>query len=325
MKKCLIIRWGALGDCLIITPVLKRLKELGYYNIVNTSQRGMKIFKHNPNVDEFIEGKDNEKTPDELLLYWKKLKDEIKPDKFINFSESIECNVALHPVGPAYIYPKYERFERCDRNYYDVTEEWAKLEGCQKTPEMYFTEEEEKEAKKHIRRDRFNILWCLSGSGRQKVYPWTDYVIGEVLKTHKDVHFITTGDKRCQLLETLSDEDITNLSGEIDIRVAMLLTKYVDLVISPDTGILHASGMFDTPKIGLLGHTTKNNITKYFKNDYSIEAECACAPCFHLIYDHVLQCPLEPVTGASWCMAEGIKPERVYERIEEVYQKNRNT
>jgi ADP-heptose:LPS heptosyltransferase len=50
----------------------------------------------------------------------------------------------------------------------------------------------------------------------------------------------------------------------------MALTKFVDLVISPDTGVLHASGCYDTPKIGLLGHTTIENITKYFKNDYSI-------------------------------------------------------
>ena len=42
----------------------------------------------------------------------------------------------------------------------------------------------------------------------------------------------------------------------------MILTKLVDLVISPDTGVLHASGAFDTPKIGLLGHTTIENITK---------------------------------------------------------------
>jgi ADP-heptose:LPS heptosyltransferase len=95
----------------------------------------------------------------------------------------------------------------------------------------------------------------------------------------------------------------------------MALTKEVDLVVSPDTGILHASGQFDTPKIGLLGHTTIENITKYFKNDHSIEAECACAPCFRLIYDWERQCPIEPVTYAAWCMSVGIPPEKVFERI----------
>jgi len=112
------------------------------------------------------------------------------------------------------------------------------------------------------------------------------------------------------------------LAGEISMRESMLLTKYVDLVIAPDTGILHASGCYDTPKIGLLGHTTKENITKYFKNDYSIEATCACAPCFYLIYDHAVQCPIERVTSAAWCMAEGIKPEVLFNKIKEVLSVN---
>ena len=325
MKKCLIIRWGAYGDCLCITPALKRLKELGYYNIVNTSQRGEKVFKNNPNIDEIFVGKDKEKTPNELLRYWADLEKDLKPDKVINFSESIECNVALHPICPMYMYPKKERYERCNRNYYDATEEWAGLKHCQKLPEMYFTPEEEMQAISMLDRNKFNILWCLSGSGRQKVYPWVDYIIGELLKNYKDINFTTIGDVRCQLLETLENERVRNLSGNVDMRLAMLLTRYADLVVSPDTGILHASGMFETPKIGLLGHTTVTNITKYFKNDYSIEAKCACSPCFRLIYDTSIQCPVEPVTGAAWCMAEGIDPKEVYDRIEQVYQKRNST
>ena len=330
MKTAVIVRWGAFGDCVIITPVLKRLKELGYHVTVDTSERGGKVFENNPNIDKINIGKDNSMKPGELILYWEKLKRDLKPDKFINFSESIECNVALHPIGPRYIYPKKERYPVCNKNYYDVTEAWAKMEGCQKTPILYFTDKEREEAKSYIKPNKFNILWNLSGSGQQKVYPWTDYIMGEVLKNHaidngKDnsVHFITTGDKRCQMLETHSDKDVTNLSGEISVRIAMCLTEYVNLVVSPDTGVLHASGCYSTPKIGLLGHTTVTNITKYFINDYSIEAECACAPCFHLIYDHTVQCPVEPLTQAAWCMAEGLPPRRTYDVIERVIKKHK--
>ena len=310
-----------LSDMLMITPVLRRLKELGYHNIVNTSERGIKILKNNPHVDEIIEGKDNTMQPEELVQYWKKLEKDIKPDKYINFSESIEVNVALHPTSPRYIYPKYEHYERCNHNYYDVTTKWANLDGCRRQPEMFFSKEEVEESKKYIKTDKFNIIWCLSGSGKQKVYPWTDFIVADVLRNFKDAHVITVGDLRCQLLETLGNERITNLSGEVNIRLAMCLTKYASLVVSPDTGILHASGCFQTPKIGLLGHTTRENITKYFDNDYSIEADCACSPCFRLIYDHNIQCPIEPVTHASWCMSEGIPPIRVYDRIKEVYER----
>jgi len=326
-KKALVIRLGAYGDMLIITPALKRLKELGYYVILNTGKRGMDVFKNNPNVDEYI-FYDDEKKPDDLDKYWLDLKEQRDPDLYINFSESIECNVAIHPIQPAYNYTKKERREIADKNYYDATEEWineksisktrAFMGSFQKLPELFFDDKEIEEAKSYLKPGKLNILWQLSGSAKQKVYPWTDFVIGEVLKNYENIHFITTGDERCQILETLIDDEITNLSGRVSVRIAMALTGLVDLVISPDTGILHASGCYDTPKIGLLGHTTINNITKYFKNDYSLEAVCDCAPCFRLIYDFDIQCPIELVTHAAFCMAEGIKPERLYERIASV-------
>jgi ADP-heptose:LPS heptosyltransferase len=324
MKKAFVVRYGAIGDSLILTPAIKRLKELGYYVILNTGKRGKEVFANNPNVDEILEHDEAIKIED-LPDHWEKLKKDLGPeDRFINFSESLECNVALHPIQPQYNYTKQERFDLCNKNYYDATEEWAKLEGCQKLPELYFTPSELEEAQKHVVPGKFNILWQLSGSAKQKVYPWADYVIGEILKNHKDIHIITTGDERCQILESIEDKDITNLSGRVSVRIAMCLTSLVQLVVSPDTGILHAAGCYPTPKVGLLGHTTKTNITKYFENDYSLEAECACAPCFRLIYDHDIQCPIEFVTHAAWCMAEGLRPERVYGQVDRVIRAKRS-
>lgn len=321
MKKALVIRLGAYGDMIIITPVLKRLKEMGYFVVLNTNQRGKEVMQNNPNIDQFIMHKDPD-DPADLHLVWEKLKEEVRPDKFINFSESIECNVAMHPFNPEYVYSKRERKERCDKNYYDVTEAWAGLEGCQKTPEMYFSQEELDKANSHIDKTKYNILWVLSGSGQQKVYPWAEYVMGELLLKHQDIRIITVGDMKCELLETIQDKDIVHLAGKITMRESCALTKVVDLVVGPDTGVLHASGCFETPKIGLLGHTNKNNITKYFKNDYSLEAAVACAPCFRLIYDHNIQCPVDVVTKAAWCMSMGIPPEKLYEQIEMVKNLN---
>lgn len=318
IKTALIIRYGAYGDGIMITPVIRKLKELGYRVVIRGSKRVQEVIENNPYVDEFILH-DKDMPVDKLPEHWDALQKELKPeDKWINFSESIECNVALHPIQPQYNYTKKERFDLCNRNYYDATEKWAELEGCQKLPELYFTPLEIQEASKHITPGQINILWQLSGSGHQKVYPWADYVIGELLKNFSNINIITTGDERCQMLESVEDIQITNLSGRIPARIAMCLTSQVDLVIAPDTGILHAAGCYKTPKIGLLGHTTIENITKYFKNDYSLESKCACAPCMRLIYDHEIQCPREFVTGAAWCMSEGLPPERVYGRIVEV-------
>jgi len=147
--RILVIRLGAYGDMLMITPVIKKLKEQGHYIILNTNTRGKEVFENNPNVDEYIMHDENMPI-DELSDHWEKLKTETKADKVINFSESIECNIALHPVDPTYNLTKEERFDLCNKNYYEVTEQWADLTGCQKLPELYFTQEEKNIAKSHL-------------------------------------------------------------------------------------------------------------------------------------------------------------------------------
>jgi len=144
----------------------------------------------------------------------------------------------------------------------------------------------------------------------------------ETSKLHPDVHFITVGDVRCQLLEDAMEGNITKLSGNLPMRISMALTSLVDLVIAPDTGVIHAAGCYYTPKICLLGHNTIECITKYFINDYSLEANskfAPCSPCLFLVYDITIQCPLGDKFQASLCMENGISPERVYEQFKKVY------
>jgi len=323
MKKALVIRPGAYGDVLIVSPVFHALKDLGYRTYAYVGKRGEQILRHNPYVDEVIiyekEGTENPKIADDF----KNVENEVNPDWCKNFSESVEVNLALHPRSPAYIYPKNERRKRCDKNYYDEAERWAGIDLHRHgkiLPEMYFTDEELNESKQYLK-DGINIVWCLSGSGSNKAYPWIDYVMGEVLTKYEDVNFITIGDERCQMIESLKDERITNLSGNLSFRVTAALTRSASLVVSPDTGALHVAGCTQVPKIGILGHSTINNITKYFANDYTLEADsnlCQCSPCFYLIYDHKVQCPVDPLSGAAWCMSHGQQSERLFNQIEKV-------
>jgi len=54
LKKALVIRYGGIGDAIIATPVLRALKEEGYHVTFNTSDNGVEIAKHNPNVDKIL-------------------------------------------------------------------------------------------------------------------------------------------------------------------------------------------------------------------------------------------------------------------------------
>lgn len=349
-----IVRYGAFGDSLVITPVLRALKEQGHHIILEYSDRGEAVFRHNPHIDEHVFYKADSVPIEQLNKYWLEQKEKHKADKYINFSETLEVALALHPRSPRYNYSKSERALLCNKNYYEYSMKHAGInfnlvfpDDCQKysymdeknpyisiykenqmrdfyKPELFFTKDEELDVKQYLKSNHFNIVFNMSGSGKNKAYPWSDIVIGSILNDFPNAHIITIGDYMSKMIELHADR-VTNLCGEIDIRMSMLLTKHADLLISPDTGVLHASGCFSTPKIGLLGHTTKENITKHFENDYSIEADqsrAECSPCFRLIYNAPMQCPRDISTGGVYCMSKGIQPEMVYDRVKEVIAKH---
>jgi len=337
MKKVLVCRWGAFGDCIITTPVIRKLKQDGWEIYYATNERGGQILKLNPHITKFFETKtDSIKDMDKYLGDIKK---EYKIDEVVNLSESIEVDLSLHPRSPRYMYSKQERFEMCNINFYEHTfTKFPFLDMSMITdesmipdlmrPELFFSEEELKEAQSYMKPDKFNIMIGMAGSGNNKAWPWTELLCGSILNEMKEhVHIITVGDVKCKLIEPVEPKYITNLADKTSMRVSCAMTKFADLLISPDTGLLHASGCYDTPKIGMIGHNTIENITKYFSNDYSLQSDpelATCAPCFRMIYDMPLQCPQCDETGAAWCMQYGIKPELVFEQVKKVYVKSQN-
>jgi len=321
--RVLVCRIAAIGDCVQLTPVIRHLKELGNEVYLLTSGQGMQIFKNNPFVDKLLYYVNETVPVEELAEYFKKIGKENNCDKVINLCECVEVKYLFHPADPVYNYTKQERFLRGNHNHYD-----ANFEACGftdvkgKLPEMFFDESEE-EASANFRKDligKFVIVWCLSGSARHKSYPYTRYVIENLLTQHKDIVVITVGDEVCKVFEEgLNHERCIHKSGEWTLRETAIACKYASLVVSPETGVLHFSGCFDTPKIGLLTHTNKECLSKYFKNDYSIEAKVECSPCFRLINDADVECPVESMTRAPWCVAFGIPPNVLIQQIERVY------
>jgi len=283
----------------------------------------MQVMKNNPHIKNLVAHKED--TTLEKLSEWiDYLNRKYKAEKTIDLSESIEVALSLHPRGSEYKLSKPEKLVRFNKNFYEYTFEHAGYDwnGQSLKPELFFDESELSEARKHLKKDKFNILLGMSGSGNNKAYPYNEQLCKKILTVYPQAHIITVGDERCQLIEPLMD-GVTNLSGKIPMRISMALTSVVDLVICPDTGLIHAAGCYDTPKICLLGHNLKEQITKHFINDYSVEADqklAPCAPCLSLIYDIKLQCPIHRETGAVFCMGAGIPMESVFKKVVEVVE-----
>ncbi|MHC4316725.1 MAG: methyltransferase domain-containing protein, partial [Planctomycetota bacterium] len=53
-KEALVIRYGAIGDAIWATPLLRQLKKEGYYIVYNCTPYSAQVLKENPNIDEFL-------------------------------------------------------------------------------------------------------------------------------------------------------------------------------------------------------------------------------------------------------------------------------
>jgi ADP-heptose:LPS heptosyltransferase len=322
--RILIWRSAAFGDVIITTPIVRYLKSQGHEIIYVTSKRGLEVLKNNPHIERVVAHK--EETPiDQLSENIEYLRKKFNCEKVLDFSESIEVALSQHPRSPNYKLSKPERLARFNRNFYEYSFEHAKYgwDGIDLKPELFFDHNELEDAKKHLKSGCFNILIGMSGSGNNKAWPYTEPLAHKICEEYPNVHIITVGDYKCKLIEPELEGRITNLSGEIPMRTSMALTGLVDMVIAPDTGIIHASGCYDTPKILLVGHNTHEAVSKHFTNIYPVEADSSlapCAPCLFLIYDMKLQCPTHTDTGAAYCMGVGITLDRVYSKFKEVYK-----
>lgn len=326
--RVLVIRIGAFGDVLITTPLVYNLKAIGHEVYYLTSEQGLQILDNNPNIDKIIYHKKDSIPVDKLEDYFNSLKQAYECDVIIDLCESVEVRLSLHPSSPQYKYTKLEKRNICNKNFYEETmaiaREKISISSNALNPFFYPKDNEIANARDFMSKfnDKKVIMWGMSGSARQKVYPYVHQVIEHFLD-NDEIHFLTVGDEACQILEFSfkNFRNVTCLSGLWTMRESLTAMRFASLVVSPDTGLLHGSGCYGIPKIGLLTATTIENITKHFINDFSIEADpIGCTPCFSLIYDPSVQCNLAS-NKMPICMAKGISVSKVIDKIEECLDK----
>jgi ADP-heptose:LPS heptosyltransferase len=323
MKTALVIRYGAFGDILIASPVFKALKRDGYHVTLNCINRALPVVHNSPYIDEIILHEDNSVPPDKLEPYWKDIAKGF--DYTVNLSETLEGKFLFIPGRKEYDLPVEERRKLAgSTNYYDFALEVAGYPSKSKPlPELYPTELETAHCRlfRKKKEDKFIILWALSGSGMHKAYAYAEEVAISLLNKYDDIMTITVGDEFCRLLEWSHPRQMSK-SSEWDIRTVLLMTKHVDFVIGPETGVCNAAGCYSTPKLLMLTHSNKVNLTRYYRNDFSMQADLPCSPCHRLIYvDNYRDCPLMDLgEGAAMCACcAAFNPAHIYNIIEAEY------
>lgn len=327
-----IARYGAIGDLVMVTPLIRRLAEDGYEVTLNITPYAAAVVEQNPFVGNVIL-QERDAIPNHLLgEYWKEWQGDY--DRYINLSESIEGKLLRVEGRRDYYTPQAWRAEQGNQNYYDVTMErggYPEVKGVR--GELFFTPREEREMKEFRERHRgkFLVMWALNGSSHHKAYPLMEKVLRDWLATRRDAVVVTVGDYAAKLLE-FEHPQVVPAAGQWPLRRSLAFTKFADLVVGPETAMLNAAGCFPTPKIPLLSHSTHEMLCKHFQNDYCLAPDpriAPCHPCYQLHYS-LDSCPLARIVDEQTgevlcervpaCAAGAISGERMISRLEQVYQ-----
>lgn len=330
-RRACVARYGALGDAIVMTPLIRQLAEDGYEVTLNISSYCAPVFENNPHISNLLI-QERDLVPNHLLgRYWKFW--ETQYDKYINLSESLEGDLLVVEGRSQFFTPKAWRHERCNKNYYDYTlARGGYPEVTGKCGELFFTRAEERRAQEFFGplRDKFTIVWALNGSSHHKLYPMMEATLREWFRSHPDARCVTVGDQNAQALE-FPHFQLLPQAGGWSVRESLISTRYAQCVVGPETMITNAAGCYPTPKIVLLSHSTRENLTKYFENDYSLEPDVALAPCYpcHALHYTKESCPVgtleDTQTGAKLgeapICALSITPERLMAQLDAVYIK----
>lgn len=289
-KKIYLARYGAFGDHIFCSPIPRALKEEGYNVTFEYNWKGAQIFELNPFIDKHVmfEPHGNKIPHTDVLARHRRIKK--KYDYFINLSGSLEQSLTSSQNDPIYYYPKEWRVAaKCQTNYYVQCMKWCGLpeKYWNRTGEIYFTQEEHRAVRKYLEsfKNKFVILWGLKGSMQQKnIVHWSKEVIDKFHKKHPNTFFIiTTGPENKEV--SWENDYVKSTIGKLPFRQVALMCRYVNGVVSAETGLGVVAGAYGVPKIQCLTTCSLKNIVGNDKNDFSLQSEVWCSPCTRAIYD----------------------------------------
>lgn len=323
-KTVCLVRYGALGDHVMMSVIIDHFHKEGWYVVYNTNQRGRNVYRGDPRIDEYIDHEDDIIPPnmEKLNAYWGKWEKHF--DRFINFGGIAEMDLLrVEGIQPEYLDPWVKRHDECNKNYYDHHFERAGLPEIKgRRPVMWLSEQERQWARKEVDDVRkklgknFIVIWNMLGSAFHKMYPWTYDVWYTCLHNRDDIGFITVSDHVGAYMEEKMFGNVYPRSGKYQIRHTIALHSSVDGVVSPETNSLNTGLAFPAPIIALLSHSSKD---QFPWREYDIPLsppvkDCKCYPCHQLHYSR-LGCHSGVINKAATLCMDQINPTEVYHAL----------
>ena len=301
-KRVCISRFGAIGDAIMITPLLRELWEDGYEVTLNITPYAAAVFENNPYVTNVIvQQRDAIPNPD-LGAYWDFWAKHY--DRYINLSESIEASLLKVEWRPDFYTPRLQRDTNV--NYYQHTLELGGYTGVKEElwGELFITTHEEEEARNALKKLGVDpaihtiVLLGLSGTSNHKIIPLAPMIMGEWLPSTKNVRVVLMGDASAQP-HTFEMEKVVSLVGRLSVRGMLALTKIANIVIGPESALVNAAACWPScKKVVFLSHSRPENLTATWKRVWNVTPNSACYPC-HQIHHSKESCPLVQIVDPT--------------------------
>lgn len=286
MKTCFISRFGGFGDVLHATHLPRLIKE--HYGVdqidFETNYQGYQILQNNPFIDNLIYVPAEKLSDNRLRKNWDYCEE--RYDLCFNLIYTIELAVCCNENDSKYYRnSKYRRENFGKMTYYDVMTKACNLpdEYLGTRGGLHYCNDDHLQAKEEIRKTKEKygvdkiVLINLSGTSLHKKFVQAESVSRKILEKYPDSLIFLTGDEYCKE-QVFQHERVKSWIGR-NFRTIALLTKYVDLTVSVETGLPLVAHSWDAPCLQLLTAASPENHLGGAKNAYYLQAPVACSPC----------------------------------------------
>jgi len=290
-KKAAVVRYGAWGDSLQSSSVFPGLKKQGYHVTFYTTPRAFEVVREDPNIDEVIL-QDTDQVPNTALgSFW--ANEEKKYDRWVNLSATVEESLLVLGGSARARWPTAVRHKYLNTNYVELQHELAEIPYTKPQTKFYATLEEKNWAveQRIALKAKPLLLWVLNGSSVHKVWPHIDQIFARMMLVYPECKIVTVGDVKSLALDEpwKGEPRIVRKAGQWSIRETLAFAQVCDLVVGPETGVLSGVSMEDVPKIVFLSHSSAENLSRDWKNTYSLfTTKTSCYPChkMHYTWEH---------------------------------------
>lgn len=286
-----IVRGEGLGDVIMTTPTIRALKsmfdkvEITYATNTRYLDGALvKVLRYNPDISHIIE---------------RDLMEDLAFDLVVN----LHCPAVNHEVQG-----------KIPPNRIDLFAAHAGVRLSDPVPKFYIKKEEVDSGEIFLKSSMEKLILVQpfsSSKARSGIHStlkkslislYNDHGIRSVIITHS----------------TDSSTDVlwNNIPGgiylrDLDVRAIAGVMVHCDLVLCPDSSILHLAGCLDVPTVSLFGPTPPQSRINYYRNTVAIsEAKFGPCPCW---YSHAA-CPIRL---ACW---QAISPDMIVDKCLEHLQ-----